>query len=97
MQELSVCQALLEQVQNLAQQHGAASVYSIVVQIGPLSGVEPELLEQAYGIARSGTAAADARLIIENGATRVWCSGCQSESEVAPRSCTSCFRWTQKN
>lgn len=95
MHELSVCQALIEQVQGLARRHGAATVHRIVLQIGPLSGVEPDLLARAYRIARAGTAAAGAELVIESGATRVWCADCETESPVPPNRlvCPRCSGW----
>mgnify|MGYP000063652164 CR=1 FL=1 len=57
MHELSVCQGMLSQVSAIAQQHGASGVSLVKVQIGPLSGVEPQLLAQAFPIATAGTIA----------------------------------------
>ena len=48
MHELSICNALLDQVERIAAERGAHSVAKIVLRIGPLSGVEPELLRNAY-------------------------------------------------
>ena len=44
MHELSVCLALMSQVERVATEHQARRVEKIVLQIGPLSGVEPALL-----------------------------------------------------
>ena len=43
MHELSVCLALLDTVQRIAADKQASGVSRIVLSIGPLSGVEPEL------------------------------------------------------
>ncbi|MEN8167275.1 MAG: hydrogenase maturation nickel metallochaperone HypA, partial [Pseudomonadota bacterium] len=51
MHELSVCQALLAQVTEVADREQASEVSRILLRIGPLSGVVPELLEQAFTIA----------------------------------------------
>jgi hydrogenase nickel incorporation protein HypA/HybF len=51
MHELSVCQALIDQVEALAEARGASAVSRITVAIGALSGVEAHLLEQALPIA----------------------------------------------
>ncbi len=82
MHELSVCMALLEQVQKIARQHNATRVERIELKIGPLSGVEIPLLEHAYPLAAAGTVAEDAQLLIESMPVRVRCTQCHAESEV---------------
>ncbi len=84
MHELSVCQAMMSQVEAIAAREGARSVCSITIRIGPLSGVVPELLQQAFTIARAGTLAADAELIAEEQRIRVRCLDCDAESEAEP-------------
>jgi hydrogenase nickel incorporation protein HypA/HybF len=84
MHELSVCQGLLAQVETLAAQHAAQRVVSITLHIGPLSGVEAGLLQQAFSLARAGTCAAQAALVIESLPVRVRCQRCAQESEVLP-------------
>jgi len=80
MHELSVCQSLLEEVQRIARENGAASVTRIVLKVGPLSGVEPDLLRNAYPLAAAGTVAKDAELDIELADIVVSCNQCGSES-----------------
>ncbi len=65
MHELSVCQGLLDQVARIAADYDATDVTNIVVRIGPLSGVVPGLLQQAFPLARAGTVAEHAVLTIE--------------------------------
>jgi hydrogenase nickel incorporation protein HypA/HybF len=84
MHELSVCQSLLRQVAEIARREGAERVELIRLRIGPLSGVEPDLLEQAFGIARAGTVAADAELVIEQLPVRVRCTRCGAETDARP-------------
>ena len=80
MHELSVCLSLLEQVERVARENGAASVDRILVEIGPLSGVEPELLRSAYPLAAVGTIAETAELEIEYAEIVVQCSECDAET-----------------
>ena len=47
MHELSVCQALVRQLRDIAREQHAVRITRVIVQIGPLSGVEPELLRHA--------------------------------------------------
>ncbi len=92
MHELSVCNALIEQVEVIAREHRAARVASIVLRIGPLSGIEIALMEHAYPLAATGTVAEDAKLVIESLPVKVKCSQCGAESEVAPNRllCAAC-------
>jgi hydrogenase nickel incorporation protein HypA/HybF len=83
MHELSVCQGMLRQVGAIAADHEARAVTGITVRIGRLSGVEPELLAQAFPIASAGTVADGADLIIETLPVRVHCETCGEDSDAA--------------
>jgi hydrogenase nickel incorporation protein HypA/HybF len=95
MHELSVCQQLLSQATRVAREHGAQRIERIVVAAGPLSGVEPDLLLQAFSVARAGSMAEAAELDIERGVVVVRCQSCRTESEVAPNRllCAKCGNW----
>jgi hydrogenase nickel incorporation protein HypA/HybF len=80
--ELSVCQALIGQVETVARERGATVVKSVLVRLGPLSGVEAMLLEQAYPLASAGTLAEASRLLIEPAPVRVKCETCGAETEA---------------
>ncbi len=84
MHELSVCLSLLEQVATIASERSAASVVRIELDIGPLSGVEAELLRNAYPIAAAGTIAESAELVIHEAAIVVRCSDCGAETAAVP-------------
>lgn len=95
MHELSICQSLLSQVDKFATEHRAKTVERIIVRIGPLSGIEPELLAHAFTIAREGTKAAQAELVIETSPVRIYCRTCGAESEVTSNQllCQVCGSW----
>ena len=84
MHELSVCLALLEEVKRVAAENDADNVSRIVVTIGPLSGVEADLLRNAYPLAAAGTLAENAELEIEPAEVIVRCSQCGEESAATP-------------
>lgn len=92
MHELSVCQALISQVEAVARERGARGVKSVRVCIGPLSGVEAPLLEQAYPLACAGTVAESSVLLIEAAPLRVKCATCGAETEAEPNklNCGTC-------
>ena len=95
MHELAICQALMEQVERIAQEERAEQVLSIHLAIGPLSGVESRLLEQAFSVARAGSIAASAELVIESMPVRVSCKQCGQQTEALPGRlvCGSCGDW----
>jgi hydrogenase nickel incorporation protein HypA/HybF len=95
MHELSVCQALLTQVADLAREQRANTVHKIVIRVGPLAGVEPGLLLQAFPLACAGTLAEAAELVIEELPLRVRCETCGAESVALPNRlvCGACGDW----
>jgi len=98
MHELSICQGLLQQVTDIARQNQATGVRRIHLKIGPLSGVEPQLLEQAFPLASAGSIAEHAALHIESLAVRVRCDNCGAETEAAANRllCGACGDWHTK-
>jgi len=95
MHELAICQALIEQVERVARENSASSIVEVVVSIGPLSGVEPALLEHAYPLAAAGTMAEHARLVVQAVPVKVRCRSCGVESEAVPNRllCGACDDW----
>ena len=76
MHELSVCISMLEQVTAVATRESADQVTIVVARIGPLSGVVPELLQQAFPLAAAGTLAEGAELRVETLPIIVRCRSC---------------------
>ena len=95
MHELAICQTLINQLEAIAVERNARAVTSIVVGIGPLAGVEAQLLKNAYPVASAGTVAEHAELVIESLPVRVRCNSCDAESEVLPNKlgCKQCGNW----
>ena len=92
MHEVSLCQSMLSQLEGIARKHQAEGIARVTLQIGPLSGVEPELLKQAFEVLRADSVASSAKLEIETTAVRVRCPECGRTSEVATNhlSCPHC-------
>jgi hydrogenase nickel incorporation protein HypA/HybF len=83
MHELSVCQAMMAQVEAIAARENAERVTAITVHIGPLSGVEADLLADAFPIAAAGSAAEGAELRFERLPVRVRCTACGAETDAS--------------
>ena len=94
MHELSICHALVAQVEGIARDR-AGRVTAVHVSIGPLSGVEARLLADAYPLAAAGSAVEGSRLEIETAPVRVRCRTCGTESDATPNrlTCASCGDW----
>lgn len=92
MHELSVCLSLMQQLDAIAREHNSARITKITLNIGPLSGVEPDLLRNAYPLAAASTVAEDAELVMEIADVVVRCSQCSAETTVTPNKllCGSC-------
>ena len=92
MHELSVCLSLLREVERIARENNAGRVTRIAVTLGPLSGVEPDLLQNAYPMAVAGTIAEDAEFQIDVAGIVVKCSRCGAESAAKPNRllCAEC-------
>ena len=91
MHEYSLMLALLERVEEAAAAHHALAVHRVCVQVGDLSGVEPELLESAFAIVRSGTICEGAALEIERVAARWVCPACRRPLSAGERlQCPAC-------
>jgi hydrogenase nickel incorporation protein HypA/HybF len=93
--ELSVAQALVEQVEAVINQHQAMGVTRIRVRIGPLAGVVPELLASAFSLAAAGSRMEHAELDLADAPIRVRCQTCGAESEAAMNrlTCAACGDW----
>lgn len=95
MHELSVCQALLHQASQVARDHGAARIKHLHVRIGALSGVEADLLQQAFPAASRGTVAEAATLHVEHSPVRIHCAACGQDAavEINHLACPQCGHW----
>jgi len=95
MHELSICQALIIQVERIAKERNATRVNKIMVKIGPLSGVEVQLLARAYHLVTAGGIAEHAELVVEELPVRIRCEDCGTESDVQANKliCGVCGNW----
>lgn len=88
MHEYSIVAALLLRVEDEARARSAASVASVRIRLGALSGVEPSLLATAFEMAREGTVCRGADLEIVSGEVSWVCPGCGREG--AESRCPTC-------
>jgi len=92
MHEYSVVQALLEQIEEIAEQNEASQVTKIIVKIGVMSGIEAHLLEIAFNTFKEKTICEKADFIINIQQLKIRCSSCDKENELEKihYSCPEC-------
>jgi hydrogenase nickel incorporation protein HypA/HybF len=95
MHELAICQDIISQVEKLAVEHKATAIARIILDIGPLSGVEKDLLEAAFPIACAGSLAENAELQINALPIRIECPQCgeKADASAGNLSCPHCGNW----
>lgn len=82
MHELSIAQAVVEQVEQAARSEGAARVTSVTLVVGQASGVQRDALEMAFPVACDGTPLEGAQLVLEWVPARVYCRACEMEQDA---------------
>ena len=95
MHELSVCQSIVQQAVDIARQNSAYAINKIDLAIGPLAGVNIQLLTHAFPIASAGTLAEPAILNISELPIKIKCQKCSLESDAKANRliCAHCGDW----
>lgn len=82
MHEMSLVRSLLRQVEQLRRQHGGLAVQRIEVEIGPLSGVEPLLVSEAFDTLAVEENISGTQLVIQEVPLTGHCVDCRAEFEI---------------
>ncbi len=92
MHEYSIVQSLLESCEEYARQNSSTKVIKVVVKIGVLSGVEPDLLQSAFDTFKQETICHNAEFVINHQKVVIACLLCGEESilEKNEFSCPKC-------
>lgn len=84
MHELSLAEAMVEQVSAALEKENGGRVTRLTVVIGALSGVEREAFEFAFPLAAEQTPLEHAELVVEERPVTVCCGACDAESHPEP-------------
>jgi hydrogenase nickel incorporation protein HypA/HybF len=80
MHELSIAQALIEQLEDIAVEKKASRILGVKLYVGMLSGVDHEALHMAFPFAAEGTVADGAGIKIIDIEPQAMCGSCGKES-----------------
>jgi hydrogenase nickel incorporation protein HypA/HybF len=76
MHEMSLAEGVLQLIEEAARKDQFSKVTTVWLEIGQLSGVEPQAMEFCFGAVTHGSVAADARLEIIELPGQGWCMAC---------------------
>ncbi len=79
MHEYSIVQSLLESCEEQVRKNNAKEVTKLVVKIGVLSGVEPDLLQTAFDTFKEGTICNNAEFLINIQKILISCLDCDKQ------------------
>ena len=82
MHELSLCQNMLEIVEQQCKTHKINKVTDLWLEIGALSCVEPDALKFCFDITCQGTPAEGCKLHLIPIAAKAWCWQCEELVEI---------------
>jgi hydrogenase nickel incorporation protein HypA/HybF len=90
--ELSLVASVFDVLEEKAREHGAARVTRVILRIGRMSGVVPDLIRSAFEVYKKGTLADGASLEIVEVPVRIRCPECGGETvrEEAGFACAGC-------
>lgn len=83
MHELSLAESLIETIEDEARKQGFRRVRRVWLEVGALSGVDPEALRFGFEVATQHSCAAGAGLEILTAPGRAWCFACNRAVEIA--------------
>ena len=92
MHEYSIVQSLLEQCEENAKANNATKISKVVVKIGVMSGVEPDLLQSAFDTFKEGSICDGCEYIQNIQPIVIKCQKCNTQSTLDKNeySCPKC-------
>jgi len=85
MHEISICEGILQVIEDQAIAQNFKEVKSIRLELGPMAGVELEALRFSYDVVTRGTIADNSKLEVIQLPVNAWCMPCSGPVEVKQR------------
>ncbi|WP_319531241.1 hydrogenase maturation nickel metallochaperone HypA [uncultured Cohaesibacter sp.] len=92
MHEMSICEGILQVIEDQAAKQAFSRVKKVRLEIGPLAGVEMEALMFSYDVVCRNSIADGSELDVIKLPVSAWCMQCSKPTEVAARydACPDC-------
>lgn len=92
MHELSLCESIRSILEDESAKQSFRAVKRVTLEIGALSGVEPDAMRFGFDVAMAGSVAEGAKLEIVETPGQAWCLSCSKPVSVKARydSCPEC-------
>jgi len=90
MHEFSIVSSMMMLIEDYARKYNAKAVSKVVVGVGRLSGVEPDLLKIAFDTFKEKTICENAELVIEIEDLTIKCRDCGKETEMGEKLSRKC-------
>lgn len=96
MHEMSLCESLIQVIEEQAGTQGYSRVKSVFLDIGAFSAIETDALHFCFEVVSRGTIADGATLEINQLPGKAWCFDCQQEVTINSRleACPHCQGFT---
>ncbi len=92
MHEMAICESIRHTIEAQSKAHNFARVKRVCLEIGPLSGVEPEALRFGFDVVMRGSLVEGAHLEIISCTAEAWCMNCAETVPIQNRfdACRKC-------
>ncbi len=92
MHEMSLCEGILQILENESEQKNFKKVKKVALEVGPFSGVEVDALKFSFDVVMKGSLAEGSELIIIDMPATAWCMQCAETVTIKQRydDCPSC-------
>jgi hydrogenase nickel incorporation protein HypA/HybF len=92
MHEMSICESILQIMEDQAKAQDFTKVEAIRLEIGPFSGIELEALRFSYEVVTRNTLADGSRLDVIETKAEAWCMECAKTVQINERydPCPTC-------
>lgn len=92
MHEMSICEGIIQVIEEQATAQNFSTVQRVRLEIGPLAGIELEALQFSYDVVCRGTLAENSKLEVIMLPVKGWCMPCAESVTVKQRydACPEC-------
>lgn len=92
MHEMSLCESLIQVVEEQAKAQSYSKVKAVYLEIGAFSGIEVDAMTFCFDVVCRGTIAESAKLDITKLPAKAWCFDCNKEITIFDRldNCPNC-------